>query len=68
MQSNAQCVLSVIVYGTATWSLAFYLIHKLKVVERAMGRAVVRVLLRDKTRNEVIFVEKPNSSTKQANH
>lgn len=49
-----QCVLPVMTYGTETWSLTIGLIHKLKVAQRAMERAMLGVSLRDRIRNEEI--------------
>jgi hypothetical protein len=41
-------------YGTETWTLTARLVHKLKVAQRAMGRAMFGVSLRDRIRNQVI--------------
>jgi hypothetical protein len=41
-------------YGTETWTLMTRLVHKFKVAQRAMDRAMLGVSLRDRTRNQVI--------------
>lgn len=49
-----QCVLPVLTYGAETWTLTVGLVHKLKVAQRAMERAMLGVSLKDKIRNEII--------------
>lgn len=49
-----QCVLPVMTYGAETWTLTVRLVHKFKVAQRAMERAMLGVSLRDRIRNEVI--------------
>jgi hypothetical protein len=49
-----QCVLPVMTYGAETWTLTARLVHKLRVAQRAMERAIVGVSLRDRIRNQVI--------------
>nr|ADI61810.1 endonuclease-reverse transcriptase [Bombyx mori] len=49
-----QCVLPVLTYGAETWTLTVRLVHKLKVTQRAMERAMLGLSLRDRIRNEVI--------------
>jgi hypothetical protein len=41
-------------YEAETWTLTARLVHKLKVVQRALERTMLGVSLRDRTRNEVI--------------
>ena len=41
-------------YGAETWTLTVGPVHKFKVAQRAMERAMVGVSLADKIRNEVI--------------
>jgi hypothetical protein len=41
-------------YGAETWTLTARLVHKFKVAQRAMERAMLGVSLRDRIRNEVI--------------
>ena len=41
-------------YGAETWTLTIGLIHKFKVAQRAMERAMLGVSLRDKIRNDNI--------------
>lgn len=50
-----QCVLPVMTYGAKTWTLTVGLVHKLKVTQRAMERAMLGVPLKDRIRNEVIW-------------
>ncbi|CAG9120224.1 unnamed protein product [Plutella xylostella] len=49
-----QCVLPVMTYGAETWCFTKGLIHKLRVAQRAMERAMLGVSLRDRIRNEEI--------------
>jgi hypothetical protein len=49
-----QCVLPVMTYGAETWTLTAWLVHKFKVAQRGMERAMLGVSLRDQIRNEVI--------------
>ncbi|CAH2235122.1 jg16115 [Pararge aegeria aegeria] len=49
MTSDEQ--LPVMTYGSETWSLAMGLIRRLRVTQRAMERAMLRVSLRDRIRN-----------------
>lgn len=49
-----QCVLPTMTYGAETWTLTIGLIHKFKVAQRAMERAMLGVSLRDKIRNDNI--------------
>ncbi|CAH0731533.1 unnamed protein product, partial [Brenthis ino] len=49
-----QCVLPVMTYGAETWTLTVGLVHKFKVAQRAMERAMLGVSLADRIRNEVI--------------
>ncbi|XP_064073992.1 uncharacterized protein LOC135193837 [Vanessa tameamea] len=49
-----QCVLPVITYGVKTWSLTVGLLRRLRVTQRAMGRAMLSVSLRDRIRNKEI--------------
>ncbi|CAB3258972.1 unnamed protein product [Arctia plantaginis] len=49
-----ECVLPVMTYGAETWTLTVRLVHKFKVAQRAMERAMLGVSLRDRIRNEVI--------------
>ncbi|CAH2085381.1 unnamed protein product [Euphydryas editha] len=49
-----QCVLPVMTYGAETWSFTVGLIHKLRVAQRAMERAMLGISLRDKVRNDEI--------------
>ncbi|KAI8440552.1 hypothetical protein MSG28_001794 [Choristoneura fumiferana] len=49
-----QCVLPVMTYGAETWTLTLGLVHKFKVAQRAMERAMLGVSLKDRIRNEVI--------------
>ncbi|XP_047037261.1 uncharacterized protein LOC124642702, partial [Helicoverpa zea] len=49
-----QCVLPVMTYGAETWTLSVRLVHKFKVAQRAMERAMLGISLRDRIRNEVI--------------
>jgi hypothetical protein len=46
--------LPVITYGAKTWALTARLIYKFKVTQQAMKRAMLRVSLRDRIRNQVI--------------
>jgi hypothetical protein len=48
------CVLPVMTYGAETWTHEARLVHKLKVAQRAMKRAMLGVSLRDRIRNQVI--------------
>ena len=48
------CVLPVMTYGAETWTLTVGLVHKFKVMQRAMERPILGVSLADKIRNEVI--------------
>ncbi|CAG9088762.1 unnamed protein product [Plutella xylostella] len=48
------CVLPVMTYGAETWCFTKGLIHKLRVAQRAMERAMLGVSLRDRIRNEEI--------------
>ncbi|CAH2229251.1 jg18827 [Pararge aegeria aegeria] len=41
-------------YGAETWTLTVDLIHKFKVAQRAMERAMLGVSLRDRIRNDEI--------------
>ena len=50
----AHCVLPVMTYGAETWKLTVGLVHKFKVAQRAMERAILGVSLADNIRNEVI--------------
>ena len=47
-------VLPVMTYGAETWTLTVELVHKIKVAQRGMKRAVLGVSLADEIRNEVI--------------
>ncbi|KAJ0175948.1 hypothetical protein K1T71_008122 [Dendrolimus kikuchii] len=49
-----QCVLPIMTYGAETWTLTAGLVHKFKVAQRAMERAMLGVSLMDKIRNEDI--------------
>ncbi|CAG9134349.1 unnamed protein product [Plutella xylostella] len=49
-----QCVLPVMTYGAETWTLTVGLVHRFKVAQRAMERAMLGVSLMDRIRNEVI--------------
>jgi hypothetical protein len=49
-----QCVLPVMTYGAETWTLTARLVHKFKVAQRAMERAILGVSQRDRIRNQVI--------------
>ncbi|CAG9137498.1 unnamed protein product [Plutella xylostella] len=49
-----QCVLPVMTYGAETWCFTKGLIHKFRVAQRAMERAMLGVSLRDRIRNEEI--------------
>lgn len=49
-----QCVLPDMTYAAEMWTLTAGSIHKLKVAQRAIERAVLGVSLKDKIRNEVI--------------
>jgi hypothetical protein len=49
-----QCVLPVMAYGAETWTLMARLLHKFKVTQQAMERAMLGVSLRDQIRNQVI--------------
>lgn len=49
-----QCVLPVLTYGAETWTLTVKRIHRFKVTQRAMERAMLGISLRDKIRNDVI--------------
>ena len=49
-----QCVLPVMTYGAETWTLTVGLVHQFKVAQRAMERAMLRVSLADRIRNEAI--------------
>ncbi|RVE40575.1 hypothetical protein evm_014776 [Chilo suppressalis] len=49
-----QCVLPVMTYGAETWTLTVRLVHRFKVAQRAMERAMLGVSLKDRIRNEVI--------------
>ncbi|CAH2240572.1 jg21046 [Pararge aegeria aegeria] len=48
------CVLPVMCNGSETWSLTMGLIRRFRVTQRAMERAMLRVSLRDRIRNEEI--------------
>ncbi|CAG9137496.1 unnamed protein product [Plutella xylostella] len=50
----SKCVLPVMTYGAETWCFTKGLIHKLRVAQRAMERAMLGVSLRDRIRNEEI--------------
>ncbi|RVE54059.1 hypothetical protein evm_001182 [Chilo suppressalis] len=47
-----QCVLPVMTYGAETWTLMVRLVHRFKVAQRAMERAMLGVSLKDRIRNE----------------
>jgi hypothetical protein len=47
-----QCALPVMTYGAEMWTLTARLVHKLKVAQGAMERAMLS--LRDRIRNQVI--------------
>ncbi|RVE44730.1 hypothetical protein evm_010634 [Chilo suppressalis] len=47
-----QCVLPVMTYGAQTWTLTVRLVHRFKVAQRAMERAMLGVSLKDRIRNE----------------
>ncbi|CAH2083561.1 unnamed protein product [Euphydryas editha] len=49
-----QCVLPVLTYGAETWTLTKGLVHRFKVAQRAMERAMLGVSLKDRIRNETI--------------
>ncbi len=49
-----QCVLPVLTYAAETWTLTAGLVHKFRVTQRAMERAMLGVSLRDRIRNDVI--------------
>jgi hypothetical protein len=49
-----QCVLPVMTYRAETWTLTAQLVHKFRVAQRAMERAMLAVSLRDRIRNQVI--------------
>jgi hypothetical protein len=49
-----ECVLPVMTYGAKTWTLTARLVHKFKVAQRAMDRAMLGVSLRDRILNQVI--------------
>nr|XP_032514272.1 uncharacterized protein LOC116767872 [Danaus plexippus plexippus] len=49
-----QCVLAIMTYGAEMWTLTVGLVHRFKVAQRAMERAMLGVFLKDKVRNEVI--------------
>lgn len=51
---SVYCVLSVLTYGTETWSLTVCFIKSLKVIQRAMERAMLAVSLLDRIWNEKI--------------
>jgi hypothetical protein len=42
-------------YGGETWTLTALLVHKFKVAQRNMERAMLEVSLRDRIRNQVIW-------------
>jgi hypothetical protein len=42
-------------YGAETWTLTARQVHKFKVAERTIKRAMLGVSLRDRIRNEVIW-------------
>jgi hypothetical protein len=50
-----QCVLPVMTYGAETWTLTAWLVHKFKVAQRAIKRAIFGVSQRDRIRNEVTW-------------
>ncbi|CAH2218367.1 jg7122 [Pararge aegeria aegeria] len=49
-----ECVLPVMTYGTETWTLTVNLIHKFKVAQPAMERAMLGISLQDRIRNDDI--------------
>ena len=49
-----QCILPVITNGAETWTLTVELVHQFKVAQRAMKRAILKVSLADRIRNEAI--------------
>ncbi|CAG9120660.1 unnamed protein product [Plutella xylostella] len=49
-----QCVLPVMTYGAETWTLTVGQVHRFKVAQRAMERAILGASLMDRIRNEVI--------------
>ena len=49
-----QCVLPVMTYAAETWTLTAGLVHRFKVAQRAMERAMLGISLRDRLRNEEI--------------
>jgi hypothetical protein len=49
-----QCVLPVMTYGAETWTLTARLVHKFKVAQRGIERALLGVSLRDRIRNQEI--------------
>ena len=53
-QTFDQCILPKLTYGCETWTLTDAVMYKLKVAQRAMERAMLRISLRDRIRNEVI--------------
>jgi hypothetical protein len=48
-----QCVLRGMTYGAETWTLTARLVHKFKVTQRAMERAMLGVSLQDRIRNQM---------------
>jgi hypothetical protein len=51
---SLQSVLPVMTYVAKTWSFTARLVHKFKVAQRALERAMLGVSLRDRIRKEVI--------------
>ena len=47
-----QCVLPVLTYACETWTLTVETIHRLKVAQRSMERAMLGISLRDRIKNE----------------